>query len=144
MEPNKDLPFRVPSIQEIRDDDYFPAYVNTLKKIFAEILGWPHTRTTAYIEDRLQHSWFRSWFGHETPCHDAAPVIVPEALMQQLIKCRISTVGVCKDIHHALEASRETYNMFPDTDPGYDWQRARDEIADIIKEWERKCDEATV
>ena len=141
MEPNEYRPSKVPSIEEIRDDENFQPYLKTLTKILGEILGWSRYRTKALVEERLQHPWFRSFFGHHTPCDDAASVIVRETLMQRLIACRISTCDIIKEIHHTLEGSRETYNTHPDTDPGYNWQQARDEIADIIKEWERKCDE---
>ena len=139
MESKEYPPHKTPSIEETRGEEFFQPYVNTLKKIFAEILGWPEAQTLAWIEERLQHGWFRSWFGHDTPCDDAASAIVPAALRERLIERHISTVGIHKDITLVLEGSGDTYNMHPDTDPDYDWQRVRDEIADIIKEYETQA-----
>ncbi len=139
MEANQYPPFRVPSIEEIRDEDCFVPYVKTLRKVFAEVLRWTRYETDTYIEHQLQESSFRSFFGHDTPCQNAASVIVPKTLKDKLIAHRISTVDIHNEIKEVLEGSRETYNIHPDADPDYDWQRARDEIADIIKEYERKC-----
>jgi hypothetical protein len=136
MKPEEYPPLKIPSIEETRSEDSFQPYVNTLKKIFGEILGWTEAHTEAHVERQLQETHFRSWFGHTTPCDDAASVIVPAALRRRLIARRISTVGIHNEITLALEGMRDTYNMHPDTDPDYDWQRARDEIADIIKEHE--------
>ena len=139
MEPKEYPPHRTPSIEETRGEDFFQPYVATLKKIFAEILGWSEPKTLAWVEQQLQHDWYRSFFGHSTPCDDAAAVIVPVALRERLIARRISTHGIHAAIHLALEGSADTYNMHPDTDPDYEWQRVRDEIADIIKEYETQA-----
>ncbi len=139
MEANQYPPFRVPSIEDIRGEDFFAAYAKTLRKIFAEVLRWTRYETDAYIEHQLQQSSFRSFFGHDTPCREAASVIIPRTLRDQLVEHRISTVDIHNEITEVLEGSRQSYNIHPDSDPDYDWQRARDEIADIIKEYERKC-----
>ncbi len=139
MEANEYPPYRVPSIEDVRGEDYFLPYARTLRKVFAEVLGWTQYETNAYIEKRLQESSFRSFFGHYTPCQDAASAIVPARLRDKLSAHGISTVDIHKAITEVLEGSNETYNIHPDTDPDYDWQRARDEIADIILEYERTC-----
>jgi hypothetical protein len=132
---------KAPTIEEIRNDGFFQPYVNTLKRVFSEILGWPESRTIEYVEQELQHHWFRSYFGHDTPCDVAASVIVECTLRDRLIAKRVSTVDVTKEIVFALQGSADTYKMHPDTDPHFNWQLARDKISDIIKECERMLDE---
>jgi|SRR5581483_3062049 len=127
---------RIPSIEEIRDDGFFVPYVATLKRIFAEILGWPESRTLAWVEQRLQYDWFRLYFGHATPCDDAASVIVPASLRERLITRGISTHDVHAEIHRVLEGCGDSYSIHPDEDVDYDWERVRGSIADIVKKYE--------
>ena len=137
MEASDYQPYRVPSIEDIRAEDFFVPYVKTLKKVFAEVLRWTQYETNAYIENQLQRDSFRSFFFQYTPCQDAAGVIVPTTLKDKLIAHGISTCDILNEITEVLEGTRDTYDMHPDTDPDYDWQRARDEIADVIKQYER-------
>jgi hypothetical protein len=62
MESKQYPPFRVPSIEDIRADDFFVPYVKTLRKVFAEILRWTRYETDAYIERKLQLDYWRVWF----------------------------------------------------------------------------------
>jgi hypothetical protein len=126
---------KIRSIQDLKNDSFYEGYVNTLKKIFGEFLGWSEGQTMSYVEERLQNIGFRAWFGHNTPCDDASFVLIPELLKKQLTG--LPLIRLHEKIWLVLEGKGDKHNVFPDTDPKFDWERAKKKVAQLLKDFQQ-------
>lgn len=112
----------IPSIADIKSDSFYEAYVNTLKKIFAEFLGWSEDRTLSYVEQQLQNKGFRRSLELKTPFSDASFLLIPESLRDRLRG--FDLIQLQDKIWKVLDGSG---------DPRYDWQKAKRKVARLLK-----------
>lgn len=100
-----------------------------------ELAGWSQKQADAYLEDRLQNDGFRSWFPHDNPSKEAAPLLLPEDLRDSLegrpwVKLR-------ERICEAVDRTWPEHNANPDSNPQYDWEAARRRVAQVVEEFRR-------
>ena len=122
------------TVEDIKRDEMFPTYVGCMRKVLAELAGWSAERVDASIEQSLQNPGFRGFFMHDTPASDAAWSLIPEPIRSRVVGLDLVTLH--RRVWHAIELQGVAYNVFPHEDPSYDWQAARQRIADILREYD--------
>jgi hypothetical protein len=125
---------KTPSIQDVKNAGFYESYLKTLKKIFAEFLGWTDAQIASYVEQQLQDQGFRSRFGHNKPFSEVIFLLIPESIRNRLRG--IALVQLHDRIYEALKSSGDTNNMLPNKNPPYDWQGAKRKVAAILREHE--------
>lgn len=105
-----------------------------MRKMLGELAGWSTEQTDAKIENDLQNSGFRAWFMHDTPAHDAVGHLIPEHIFARVAGAEF--VRLCNRITRAIHLYGEEYTIFPNEKPDYDWQAARQRVAEILREYD--------
>jgi hypothetical protein len=118
-----------PSIEELRTAPIFPAFAAAFRRILQELAGWSTERADERLERYIQNSGFRAWFGHDSPAHFAAHELIPADATEP---ARIAS-RICGAIEREGGADDP---WFPNEDPNYDWQAARERVAAILREYQ--------
>jgi hypothetical protein len=125
-----------PSIEDVKRKPEWAVYAETFSRLMPELGGWSQAQADAHLGERLHNPGFRSWFPHDNPSEEAAPLLLPDDLRDTLegppwVKLR-------ERICQAIDLSREEHNANPDQDPRYDWEAARERVAQAIAEFRRE------
>jgi len=90
------------------------------------------------VDEWVQESSFRVWFGHTSPILDAAPRIA-RAIMSTADFQRVGgEANLNREIAWAIQGTGDDYDDQPDTNPGYDWESARRRVRAGILEYVQK------
>jgi len=122
-----------PSIEDVKARPEWPPYSITFTRLMIEFGGWSEEQCSEHLENRLRNPGFRSWFPHDNPSQEAAPLLLPEDLRDTLeglpwVKLR---AAICD----AIDCRGDLCNSNPDQDPEYDWDAARQRVAEVVKQF---------
>ena len=128
----------VRSVEEVRDSIEFHQYRDTFSRVMHEMLGWPLAQGRLMVDEWVQESSFRVWFGHTSPLLDAAPRIA-RAIMSTSDFQRVGgEANLNREIAWTIQGTGDDYDDQPDTNPGYDWESARRRVRAAILEYVQK------
>jgi hypothetical protein len=111
----------------------WPAYSKTFCRIMQELGGWSEQQSRDYLDTRLSNPGFRSWFLHDGPSKEAAPLLFPDDLRESLQG--LPWVKLRGRIEAAIGLGWDSLYLNPDEDRQYDWQAARRRVADAIADF---------
>jgi hypothetical protein len=124
-----------PSVEDVKKRPEWAPYAKTFSRLMCELGGWSQVQAEAHLNERLQNPGFRSWFPHDNPSDEAAPLLLPEDLRDTLegppwVKLR-------ERICEAIDRNCDEHNANPDADPRYDWEAARRRIDQVVEEFRK-------
>ena len=127
-----------PTAEDVKKRPEWGPYARTFSRLMRELGGWSDEEAAAHLEGRLQNDGFRSWFPHDNPSDEAAPLLLPEDLRDSLegppwVKLRERICG-------AIDRMWPEHNANSDSDPRYDWEAARRRVAQVIEDFRRSND----
>jgi hypothetical protein len=124
-----------PSAEDVKKRPEWAPYARTFSRIMSELGGWSQEQADTYLEGRLRNDGFRSWFPHDNPSDEAAPLLLPEDLRDSL--AGPPWVKLRERVCVAIDRTCNEHNANPDMDPRYDWEAARRRVAQEIEEFRR-------
>jgi hypothetical protein len=129
------MPITRPTVEDVKSKPEWAPYAKTFSRLMTEFGGWSKDQAQAHLDSRLLNPGFRSWFPHDNPSHEAAPLLLPADLRDSLegppwVKLR-------ERICEAIDRKCEEHNSNPDNDPQYDWEAARKRIAQVVEDFRR-------
>lgn len=127
------IPIEQDAVRETMD-----SYIKTWSMILQNIAGWSLQQIQNYANDK--HLCFTSsWAFHDPPMYDICYYLLSEKLQKH---CSSGGGGglemgrrLMDEINDGL--SDKKFTDFPDEDPDYDWDAARERIISANKEMER-------
>jgi hypothetical protein len=122
-----------PSIAEVEQRPEWMPYSRTFARLMFELGGWSQTQANQHLDARLRNDGFRSWFPHDNPSDEAAPLLMPDDLREQLQG--VPFVKLRERICEAIDRRGDQHNANPDNDSTYDWEAARRRVSQTIMEF---------
>jgi hypothetical protein len=111
----------------------FPIYMDYVRKLLGELLGWSRKKVDALAADNLRNPDFRTWFMH-TP--EVAWQIIHEKMPDRLEE-PVSALTLADLLAHAIDPSLSSVNTYLHQDVHYDWGAARHRIQQILDAYAR-------
>ncbi len=125
-----------PSVEDVKQKPEWSVYAKTFSRLMSELGGWSQEQADDHLENRLRNPGFRSWFPHDNPSDEAAPLLLPDDLRDSLQG--VPWVRLRERICQAIDLSCDKHNANPDNDRDYDWETERRRVAQVIEEFRKE------
>ena len=106
------------------------AYLTTWKRALGRLRGWPEARVMQWAAQYdAELDGLPTFFYHESPIWYISSLLVPEFLRTRLHAYEYQ--DLLSELQHAIEGS----DPFGVTDDSYDWDRAKERIEALLREY---------
>jgi hypothetical protein len=120
-----------PSIHEIQSMPDFSIYMDYMRKVLGELLGWSCEKVNALVADNLKNPDFRIWFRYVSWSEEVAWHIIRDQMPDWLDEPQ-AALTVADELVDVIDPSQGSVNTYLHQEAHYDWGAARHRIQHIL------------